>query len=51
MNITDFANIMMLVCFGFAIFNLGQAYALIRETRRETERHIEFLEQSRRNRG
>ena len=39
MIITIFA----VACGGFAIFNLGQAYALIRETRLENERHIETL--------
>ena len=47
MIITIFA----VACGGFAILNLGQAYALIRETRLENERHIETLREIQKRRG
>jgi hypothetical protein len=43
MTLDTFSMIMIIACFGVAIFNLGQAYALLRETRLENQRHIETL--------
>ena len=51
MTFDTLVTIFAVACGGFAIFNLGQAYALIRETRLENERHIENLRKSQKTRG
>jgi hypothetical protein len=51
MTVDTIVTIFVMACGGFAIFNLGQAYALIRETRLENERHIETLREIQKRRG
>lgn len=51
MTIDLVMSIFVVACCGFALFNLGQAYALIRETRLENQRHIETLRKSQKSRG
>lgn len=38
-------NLFMLTCFGFTMFNLGQAYAVSREIREDNRRHAELMAQ------
>lgn len=51
MTLDTVMAVFVVACCGFALFNLGQAYALIRETRLENERHIETLRKSQKTRG
>ena len=51
MTFDTIITIFAVACGGFAIFNLGQAYALIRETRLENLRHIETLREIQKRRG
>ena len=51
MTVDTIVTIFVMACGGFAIFNLGQAYALIRETRLENLRHIETLREIQKRRG
>lgn len=47
----DLINIFILACFGFGFFQLGQAYALIRVTREENQRHQEIMARIRADRS
>ena len=51
MTVDTLMALFVVACCGFALFNLGQAYALIRETRLENERHIENLRKSQKTSG
>ena len=51
MTVDTVMAVFVVACCGFSLFNLGQAYALIRETRLENERHIETLRKSQKSRG
>lgn len=51
MTADTFANLMIILFLGLSLFNLGQAYALIRETRKENERHIETMREIQKRRG
>lgn len=51
MTVDTVMAVFVVACCGFALFNLGQAYALIRETRLENERYIETLRKSQKTRG
>lgn len=47
----DMITTMLLICcFAFIFFNLGQAYAIIRGIREDNERHAEEMRRIRRSR-